>query len=204
MKQELGRISQRRNFIGWLRESEIQALVRKAYCLFIFAVTACRFINDTNWDPEERLFEVLQNQAGGGATGELDEIYMQVLRHYLTMGQRKGDIARLCTRFQGIVGAIVVLFDELSVAEFAQLLAVPVKTPEACLGTLHSVLNIPKDLEGPIRLLHPSFHDFLLNQERCEDERLWVEEKLVHAKLFLNCMSTLSTKLKRNIYRLST
>ncbi len=42
------------------------------------------------------------------------------------------------------------------------------------LRSLHSFLEVPNNNTDPIRLLHPSFHDFLLAEERCQSRQFWV------------------------------
>ena len=205
LEQGLGRISLRDKLHEWPSEDNIRSLVQKAHRLFLYAATACRFIGDTNWDPKERLSEVLQgDSAGGGDTAKLDEMYMQVLRSSLTKVQHEGEIAKLCERFRQIMGYIVALFDELSVSALAQLLSMSVKAVDLSLGTMHSVLNIPSDLESPIRLHHPSFRDFLLNEARCGDKRFYVEEALIHSKLVTSCLQAISVALNRNSCHLPT
>lgn len=205
LKQKLSRISIQHELHDWPSEANILSLVQKADCLFIYAATACRFIGAMDWDPEERLAEILEgDSAGGGDTAQLDEMYMQVLRCSLITGRREGEVAKLCDRFKHIVGSIVALFDELSVSALAKLLSMPVKTVDVSLGTLHSVLNIPGDSDSPIRLLHPSFHDFLLDETRCEDKRFFVQEALMHGELVTSCLKAISAGLKRNICHLPT
>jgi hypothetical protein len=38
------------------------------------------------------------------------------------------------------------------------------------LHDLHFLLEVLESQEHPIRLLHPSFHDFLLSKQRCHDQ----------------------------------
>lgn len=38
---------------------------------------------------------------------------------------------------------------------------------------LHSILDIPKDSSCQIRLHHPSFRDFLLDERKCSDAPFW-------------------------------
>lgn len=71
--------------------------------------------------------------------------------------------------FRQVVGPIVILQDPLSVASLAKLLGKDVATLKRTLSNLHSVLDVPVDESNTVRLLHPSFRDFLLNQSRCPD-----------------------------------
>jgi hypothetical protein len=64
---------------------------------------------------------------------------------------------------------------------------------------LHSVLNIPQSQDHPIRLLHPSFRDFLINKDRCSDPNFWVNEKQVHRTLADSCIRLMSNSLKQDV-----
>ncbi|KAL8989420.1 MAG: hypothetical protein Q9177_001692 [Variospora cf. flavescens] len=205
LKREFDRIRLERKPPGWPSEQDLQSLVQRSNCLFIYAVTVCRYIINPDWDPEERLSEILDsNVADGGDTAELDAMYMQVLSSALLEGRGEEEISRLCDRFKQVVGSIITLFDELSASALAELLCRPVSSVDTALNRLHSVLNIPRDVESPIRLLHPSFHDFLLSQTRCRDERFYTDETLMHGELFSKCMGAMSTTLIRNACQLST
>ena len=205
LRQKLGRLSLQRKLPNWPSEDNIQSLVQKTDCLFIYAATACRFIEAPDWNPEDRLSDILKaDSADESDTAQLDEMYMQVLRCSVFEGRPIGEVAKLSDRFKQIVGPIVTLFDELSVLALAKLLSMPIKYVDVALSSLHSVLNVPDNSESPIRLLHPSFHDFLLNETRCGDKRLFIQEALVHGNLVTSCLGAISAGLSRNICNLPT
>ena len=204
--RELGRISKQRKISGWPKDEDIQSLVRLSDCLFIYAATACRYIADLDWDPEERLSEVIVagSASGGGNTAGLDSMYMQILMSSLIHGRSEAEIVKLCDRFKQVVGAIVTLFDELSTSALAELLGMSRKSIELSLARLHSVLNIPQDVESPIRLLHPSFRDFLLDDMRCTGSHFYVNKSMEHEELAKQCLRVMSKGLKRNMGHLTT
>ena len=203
LRQEFGRISQEHKLHDWPNQDEIQALVQRANGLFIYAATVCGFVEDENWNPKERLLEILRGRSAKvGGTVQLDEMYSEVLRCALTKGRREGEVIKLCDRFKQIVGSIVTLSDILSVSALANLLNIPTESVELALGNLHSVLDIPSDAEAPIRLLHPSFHDFVSDEGRCEDLRFHVEKASLHSRLLISCLRVMSMGLKRNVCNL--
>lgn len=121
--------------------------------------------------------EILRGgSAKAGRTVQLDEMYSEILSCALTKDRRERELIKLCDRSKQVLGSIISLSDTLSVSALAKLLNIPAKNVELTLGTLHSVLNIPNDPEIPIRLLHPSFHDFLSDAARCEDRRFLSRE----------------------------
>ncbi|KAL8920505.1 MAG: hypothetical protein Q9208_006255 [Pyrenodesmia sp. 3 TL-2023] len=205
LKHEFGRISRRHKMSGWTKDEDLRSLVQQSDCLFIYATTACRYISDLDWDPEERLSEVLiGGPARGGNTAGLDTMYMQVLTSSLIIDRSEAEVTKVCDRFKQIVGSIVTLFDELSITGLAGLLGMPNKAIEQSLRRLHSVLDIPKDVELSIRLLHPSFRDFLLDGSRCSDKRFSLDRGSKHEQLAKHCLGVMSKCLKRNMGHLKT
>ncbi|KAF3027222.1 hypothetical protein E8E12_000071, partial [Didymella heteroderae] len=85
------------------------------------------------------------------------------------------------------------------------LLAIAEEDVNQTLEDLHAILNVPEDLTQPLRLHHPSFRDFLLNQKRCGDDSFWVEEKSAHEKLASRCLELMSAPsgLRQDICGLS-
>ena len=186
---------------SWPGAAKIELLCKKACGLFIYASTACRFIGDRSWDPEENLSIVLRDDyVGQSPTGGLDDMYTKILMRSITPGSR--DEQRQGAQFRQIVGSIVVLFDSLPTVAFCRLLGIPEEVVRLRLHCLHSVLDIPPGQEDQIRLIHPSFRDFLLNKDRCSDLRFWVAEEAAHKDLFVNCLSLLSNKLGKDICNL--
>lgn len=67
-------------------------------------------------------------------------------------------------RFKQVVGSIAILFESISPAALAKLLGVGKRNIDSVLSTLRSVLDVPESKDSPIRLLHTSFRDFLLDK----------------------------------------
>jgi hypothetical protein len=63
---------------------------------------------------------------------------------------------------------------------------------------LHAILDIPKDSTHPLRLHHPSFRDFLLDEKRCEDLKLGIIEKQANENLATNCIRLMCDSLKQD------
>ncbi|KAK6495981.1 hypothetical protein TWF481_003026 [Arthrobotrys musiformis] len=202
----------------WPGNEIIDILVRKAGGLFIYAATVCRFIKTQSdqWLPQRLLETFLpQNELGhrrkgptvpsSSPTKELDAIYIQILNHSIKgVGEGK-DKEELTKEFRQVVGSIVILSEPLSVAVLGRLLDIDQETVRLRLRHLHSVLNVPEDQDLQIRLLHPSFRDFLLDKERCHDPLFWVDKKTAHQQLATRCLELLScsrTGLKRDMCNL--
>ena len=202
VNKELNAIGYHHKLLGWPEEAQSQVLVKLADCLFIFAATACRFIGDLNWsDPVERLSSIIQHQSTSAAESgaHLAEMYTQVLNSCLINGQTSTNSAKLCERFKEVVGTIVILFDELSSDSLAQLLSRRASWVGGCLSSLHSVLNIPLDPTATIRLLHPSFRDFLARKGIEGDSTFRPNQAQVHSLLARKCLDAMSSSLNKNL-----
>ena len=205
LQYEFRQIGLKHDLQSWPDEMKIQSLVKASDCLFIYAATVCRFVGDPKWLPEERLDLLLQNDARGNRpTAKLDEMYTQILRCAIISDQDEEERAELGMRFKNIVGTIVLLFDVLSVFALANLLSIPTKKVEISLESLRSLLNIPVDQNLPVRLLHPSFRDFLLDIKRCRDSHFWIDHKIVDKNIVTNCLQLMFNTLRKDICGLKT
>jgi hypothetical protein len=109
----------------------------------------------------------------------------------------------LCA-FRELIGSIVVLESPLSSASLACLLRVPRDEVKCQLDSLHSVLSVPDSEDVPIRLLHLSFREFLVNPQKQGKNPSWVDEKSTHQKLAFHCLELMSgpSGLRRNMCNL--
>lgn len=69
-------------------------------------------------------------------------------------------------KFKEIIASIVVLDTPLSTTSLSRLLGIPKRDIDTRLDLLHSVLNIPSDTNAPVKLLHLSFRDFLVDPKK--------------------------------------
>jgi hypothetical protein len=55
------------------------------------------------------------------------------------------------------------------------------------------------DEEAPVRLFHPSFPDFITNEERCRDDRFLVTRPEGHLQLATRCLEIMNNGLRQDI-----
>ncbi|QGA18984.1 hypothetical protein EYB26_006669 [Talaromyces marneffei] len=184
--------------LEWPENENTEKLVKMAVPLFIFAATICRFIGDIDWLPEERLAAVLQDEAAT-STSDIERTYLPVLNQ-LIKSKNERDSEQLIKEFQNIIGVIILLATPLSVVVLSQLTGIPQRNISNRLNRFHSVLNIPEEPHQPVRILHLSFRDFLINTTSI----FYVDEKETHQKIFLHCLRVMNAALKQNICGLSS
>ncbi|KAJ9656035.1 hypothetical protein H2201_008661 [Coniosporium apollinis] len=183
----------------WPGESNIQALVEMAIPLFIFAATVCRFVGDQRGNPKKRLGSILEYQTASWAS-KLDRTYLPILEQLL-LDQDEAEKESRAREFREVVGAVVLLADPLSIISLASLLNIPEEDVTCSLDSLHSVLSIPTDRDAPVRLLHLSFRDFLLDPQKRGKSPFWIDEAKTHERIVSKCLQLLSRPnyLKENI-----
>jgi hypothetical protein len=115
-------------------------------------------------------------------------------------GRERRDIIE---SFRLIVGTIITLASPLSVRALALLLHVHIDEVTTKLRMLHSVLEVPESLDSPVRLLHLSFRDYLVDPENKDTVEFWVDEKLAHRNLAKHCLRIMRGALRKNICSLS-
>jgi len=183
----------------WPDELRLQRLVKMAIPLFIFATTACRFIEDTRrggGGPDERLRKILEYET----QGDLNQTYLPALDQ-MVQGLEGETKCEAMEEFQKIIGSIVILANPLSAKSLARLLGVSTILVTERLNLLHSVLDIPPELTTPIKLLHLSFRNFLLDRRNRAANPFWVDEQQAHGWLADRCLNLLSIgdTLKRDM-----
>jgi hypothetical protein len=182
----------------WPGEAPTKELIKRAVPLFIAAVTLCLFIDDAKWNPRRRLEAILKDQSV--YVSKMDSTYTPVLKHLLT-GQNERETHQLLEEFKEIVGVVIVLATPLSINALSQLLDREPDDVKCRLDLLQSVLCVPDDFVVPVRLLHLSFRDFLLDPENSKSE-FWIDEKSVNRYLTARCLQTMRQRLRKNICRL--
>jgi hypothetical protein len=181
----------------WPGEEALQALVRQASGLFIWASTAMKFLMDEDvGDPQEQLDMLLDNSSPPHESPSLDRLYSSVLRQAFPAKAP----ARILTRFREVVGAILAVRDPLPPSTLGQLLFLRDKSEEHACGMvyeavakLRSVLSLPdrqREHLDPISIIHPSFAEFLTDSDQSE-KPFAINLFSSHIDLMSNCLETL-------------
>ncbi len=101
--------------------------------------------------------------------------------------------------FRNLVGSVILLADPLSITSLSCLLGVDPHIIADYLDNLHSVLRVPSDLDSPVRLLHLSFREFLLDPALKDANPFWIDQAAGHTLLAARCLEILQGSLRRNM-----
>ena len=178
---------------SWPEIDARDRLVEKSGGLFIFAATAANFVEDPNdSNPIQQLKTVLSaTYIASTETSphrHLDMLYLTVLREAFPKISAAHRV-----RLGNVLGAIVLVFDPLEPESLEALLGLEERTVRLTLHRLHSIASVPDAGGGPVRLIHPSFHDFLVDGDRCDDGNFVVNGRDRHTWLAERCLRVLQT-----------
>lgn len=199
----------------WPEIRSVSRLVRLSAGLFIYAATACDFIQDDidrnaqaslQWflqemERIERHPSVLipDNDYDTEHTSNLDRMYTRILQNALREGRDEKRKNRLSAYLKDLLGALVSLQEPLAAGPLKRLRGVKDEDVRWRLSRLHSVVRVPEDDDSPLRLSHVAFRDFLLDPRRCVDSRFVLDPSIDHSRLFENCLQVLGTRLWRDV-----
>ena len=189
---------------GWPGKEKIDKLASNADGLWIFAATTCRFFQEDRltMDRAARRLDVVLNKgfADGTPQSNLDAMYRRILHYSVLDHVPESEIDLVSGPFKRIVGSLVVLFDPLPKAALGELLSLSEFQLDDTLQGLYSVLSIERDQSSPVKFLHLSFREFLLDPKRCLDENLHICAGTAHSEVLKACLQVLSSELKKNYF----
>ena len=176
----------------WPGENRLRTLAERASGLFIWASTACKFIDA--YDPEQRLGVLIQADVGCDAESALDSLYITALR---SAGQ--WDDPDFAADFRTIVGTLVVARNPLSLAALNKLLCTGSRRPP-----VHATSRLGCVLYSDtiIRILHPSFADFVSNRTRCQSDAWFINISMHHMRIAQLCLDHMDGYLRYNMCHL--
>lgn len=177
---------------SWPDEATVHALVESSCGLFIWASTACRFIEEETQRPEDRISILVdRNESLVNLRPSLDQIYDTVLQNF--MPKHESDLHSL----RNALGYIVVLRTALSIEALAALLTLSSEELRMTLAGLQPIIRLSDHPSTPICLHHPTFREFLLEKSRCSVPDLWIDEKEIHGALADSCVDHMSLMLPK-------
>jgi hypothetical protein len=177
----------------WPGEEVFHHLVERASGLFVWASTASEFINAH--EPRKRLRVILSGEAGSGAETALDALYKTALEAIDLWNDED-----FLTDFRDIMGVVLVAQQPLSSTTIDALLHLPENRP-----SIYTISHLGCVLQHTpsVRVLHPSFADFLMTEQRCERD-IWFFDRFTHHRsLALRCLDHMDAVLEQNMCNMS-
>ncbi|RDW64443.1 uncharacterized protein DSM5745_09854 [Aspergillus mulundensis] len=212
---EFDDIGERHFRSAWYTKEQLDEVVSRSEGLFIYAATLSRSLG-RSLDPGRRLSQFLQIDSSRFAP--LRQMYDIILDASAPEASNYDFDDTEREIFKLIVGSLAVLFDTLSINTLHQLLAGSsflVDFPpgpesiETTLVKLASVLDIPyvghlPDRDRPIRIFHPSFREFLLEERPPSLQHLQLDSSSLHENMLHGCLAAMTGCLRKNVCRLAT
>ncbi|KAG6333192.1 hypothetical protein ID866_5896 [Astraeus odoratus] len=184
----------------WPGDSAVDSLTKRASGLFVWASTACRYV-ENGQDPKERLSELLQSKIHEDSESALDSIYITALD-----AAGKWDDPVFAADFREILGMVIVASNPLT-AQTIDILNADFANSRRKRPCLHTVQHLGCVLhwavDKPIRVMHPSFADFITERRRCGRDAWYIDKRYHHLRLAQQCMARLGNTLQKNIHKLT-
>ncbi|KAJ5979809.1 hypothetical protein N7481_007107 [Penicillium waksmanii] len=187
-------------------ESLIANLVERSHGLFIHAATVCRFVQNGGFLAVERLNLLAKSEKADNAEKELDKMYTTVLEYSFVSasdGLCPEEAEKIHQLFQRIVGAIITISDAMNSESLALLLGEKRERIDTILSVLNSVINVEENNNELIRILHPSFREYLLDAKRCTNNSYSILADDTHGYILTRCFDLLMSQLQRNPLRIT-
>lgn len=181
----------------------LTAMAQYAQGLFIWAETACRYLQEDVRFAQRRPGDLMKRDNNSPATpgAHLNDIYTAIITASVPMGASDREREQACSYLTLVLGGIAILFSTVSVVALSKLLALSIDEVSQTIAGLQSILDVPKNINHPLRLHHDSFRTFLLDDSRCQQPSLQVNGRHLHAKLATNCIRMMSSLLKTDVCR---
>jgi hypothetical protein len=198
-RHELNKLAKYRSVpLPFPSDVDFQKLVDRAGHLFIYVRTIVMYVSSEVEDPVDRLADVLRADAEGAYEqfADLDALYRQILACALDGVGRNASAQR---QLRDVLASLVLVQESLPVTALSALAGVDERQCKKVLQFLSSVLLYDHVSHEPVRLMHPSFPDFLVSGSRCADTRYFVNGAEYHHVLALQCLQIMTADLRRDI-----
>ena len=200
-------VRRRRGLGGWPTKEQLDVLCKRAAGLFVYAVATVEFIGKQSANPRERLNLLLRSPDGSEREARtkfnenttLDSLYTSVLEGaYGDDNDPDND-----PKVRSVLGAMILAANPLSSRSIAMLLDLDADqdvTP--LLSSVQSLLILQEDTNYPVRPFHKSFPDFIIDPDRCTNQRFYLSPLHHHSQLLIGCLDLMGRTLEMNMCKL--
>ena len=185
--------------IAWPPSDEFEILLERSDGLFIYAVTALRYIGAPGVDFRERLTHITRLTPARMQMGDLVSLYNDIMRQAFHSQLEPEEVSRS----RRVLSAVVFLMVPLSMDAIASLLSMDSLQAQFALAPFRSVIHVPAVNIGLVTIFHASFPNFIVNPSRCE-ESFRLNQSEGNRMLTVQCLWCLNWSLECNICNLDT
>ena len=185
----------------WPTREQLDTLCERAAGLFVYAAATVKFIGDQNSNPRRRLDLLLQSPENSTREGKanvkgttLDALYMSILQQAFGNDDPEDD-----PRVRSVLGAVVLAANPLSPSAIATLLGLDTDDVFPLLSSVHSLLVLQDDVNHPVQPFHKSFSDFVIDPNRCTNQRFHISPPDHHPHLLIGCLGLMNRALEKNM-----
>jgi hypothetical protein len=186
LRHELNRLADERSIPPpFPSEAEFNTLVDRAGVLFIYVRTVVMYVSSAVREPLEQVADLIRSDSSNVTEqfAFLDALYIQILTKALDNFGRSTTAPQ---QFRDVLTCLVLLQRSPSIQSLANLTGIEEKLCKTILLCLSSVLLYEHKAQEPVRLMHPSFSDFLRDANRCPVPDLVVNAE-AHETLLVSC-----------------
>jgi hypothetical protein len=175
-------------------EEQFVALQDRADTLFIYARTALEYISNPSANPRRQIELLLSadSQKGARKFDVLDGLYQHVVGEVLEHSRSDPHEIR------DVLASLVLLRENMPVPALAALNGMDEDDCETIVRSLASVLLFDHRSNEPVRPIHLSFSDFLLDCKRSTDVCV-VDVPGHHLRLAERCLRIMNERLRKDI-----
>ncbi|KAF8334725.1 uncharacterized protein EI90DRAFT_458255 [Cantharellus anzutake] len=173
----------------------VQSILERAGGLFIWVSTVFRYMKMASGAPMrmlEKLLDTGTNRSKASAEEMMDALYTSILEK---CNWKDEDFTH---DFPIVIGTILIAQQPLSIAAWTAILSLQLESPvEHTLAELAPLLSGVQDPHTPIRILHHSFRDFLMDRVNAQSHTLHfvVDARRENARMAMRCIEILNEDL---------
>ncbi|KAF8334724.1 uncharacterized protein EI90DRAFT_3049978 [Cantharellus anzutake] len=174
----------------------VQSILERAGGLFIWVSTVFRYMKMASGAPMrmlEKLLDTGTNRSKASAEEMMDALYTSILEK---CNWKDEDFIH---DFPIVIGTILIAQQPLSIAAWTAILSLQLESSvEHTLAELAPLLSGVQDPHTPIRILHHSFRDFLMDRVNAQSHTLHhfvVDARRENARMAMRCIEILNEDL---------
>ena len=188
---------------SWPGVAAIRRLTELSKGLFIWISTVMNLLKKS-FDAAAKLKSILgeTNLSQSSADAALDNLYTYILKGVLEDEDAENVEAIKWTLVTAIATTRHSPVSPDALSPLMPVFYTPVMVKQI-LKHLQAVMTIDKENGNVIRVIHPSFMDFVVDKNRCP-ERFWVDPEFLNVSIATKCFEVMFKELKFNICGLET